>query len=109
MRTSHLYRFFITLCLALGFSASVPVASNVASLVANASAAAPSNATGTSNNASAAAMPSALPSPSWRRGTPRLKIRTGVNHLALKSKSYLAALKTAYQELVKLEPISLGA
>jgi hypothetical protein len=38
-----------------------------------------------------------------------LKIRTGVNHFALKSKSYLAALKTAYQELVKLELISLGA
>lgn len=38
-----------------------------------------------------------------------LKIRTGVNHFALKSKIYLAALKTAYQELVKLEPISLGA
>jgi len=38
-----------------------------------------------------------------------LKIRTGVNHYALKSKIYLAALKTAYQELVKLEPISLGA
>ena len=38
-----------------------------------------------------------------------LKIRIGVNHFALKSKIYLAALKTAYQELVKLEPISLGA
>jgi transposase len=38
-----------------------------------------------------------------------LKIKTGMNHFALKSKSYLAALKTAYQELVKLEPISLGA
>jgi hypothetical protein len=38
-----------------------------------------------------------------------LKIKTGVNHFALKSKIYLAALKTAYQELVKLEPISLGA
>ena len=38
-----------------------------------------------------------------------LKIKTGVNHYALKSKIYLAALKTAYQELVKLEPISLGA
>lgn len=38
-----------------------------------------------------------------------LKIKTGANHYALKSKIYLAALKTAYQELVKLEPISLGA
>ena len=38
-----------------------------------------------------------------------LKIRTGVNHFALKSKIYLAALKIAYQEFVKLEPISLGA
>ena len=38
-----------------------------------------------------------------------LKIKTGINHFALKSKIYLAALKTAYQELVKLEPISLGA
>lgn len=38
-----------------------------------------------------------------------LKIKTGVNHFALKSKIYLAALKAAYQELVKLEPISLGA
>ena len=38
-----------------------------------------------------------------------LKIKTGMNHFALKSKIYLAALKTAYQELVKLEPISLGA
>ena len=38
-----------------------------------------------------------------------LKIRTGVNHFALKSKIYLAALKAAYQELVKLEPLSLGA
>lgn len=38
-----------------------------------------------------------------------LKIKTGVNHFALKSKIYLAALKIAYQEFVKLEPISLGA
>jgi len=38
-----------------------------------------------------------------------LKLKTGLNHYALKSKIYLAALKTAYQELVKLEPISLGA
>lgn len=38
-----------------------------------------------------------------------LKTKTGMNHFALKSKIYLAALKTAYQELVKLEPISLGA
>lgn len=38
-----------------------------------------------------------------------LKTKTGMNHFALKSKIYLAALKTAYQELIKLEPISLGA
>jgi DDE superfamily endonuclease len=38
-----------------------------------------------------------------------LKLKTGVNHYALKSKIYLAALKTAYQELVKFEPLSLGA
>jgi hypothetical protein len=37
-----------------------------------------------------------------------LKIRTGVNHFALKSKVYLSALKAAYQELAKLEPMSLG-
>ncbi|MCW5970184.1 MAG: transposase [Blastocatellales bacterium] len=38
-----------------------------------------------------------------------LKIRTGLNHFALKSKIYLAAIKISYQEFVKLEPISLGA
>lgn len=38
-----------------------------------------------------------------------LKIKTGVNHYALRSKLYLAALKTAYQEFVKLDPLSLGA
>ena len=37
------------------------------------------------------------------------KIKTGVNHYALRLKLYLAALKTAYQELVKLAPLSLGA
>lgn len=37
-----------------------------------------------------------------------LKIKTGVNHFSLKSKIYLSALKTAYQEFAKLEPMSLG-
>src|SRR5215210_1287151 len=39
----------------------------------------------------------------------RLKLKQGVNHFALKSKIYLAALKSAYQELVKLEPQPLIA
>lgn len=38
-----------------------------------------------------------------------LKIRTGVNHFALKSKIYMSALKSAYAELVKLSPQSLTA
>jgi hypothetical protein len=38
-----------------------------------------------------------------------LKLKTGVNQFALKSKIYAAALKTAYQELVNLAPVSLGA
>jgi hypothetical protein len=38
-----------------------------------------------------------------------LKIRTGVNHFALKSKIYMSALKSAYAELVKLNPQSLTA
>jgi hypothetical protein len=38
-----------------------------------------------------------------------LKLKTGVNHFALKSKLYVAALQTAYKELVKLEPMTLGA
>lgn len=38
-----------------------------------------------------------------------VKLKTGVNQFALKSKIYAAALKTAYQELVKLAPVSLGA
>ena len=38
-----------------------------------------------------------------------VKIKTGVNQFALKSKIYAAALKTAYQELVNLAPVSLGA
>ena len=38
-----------------------------------------------------------------------LKIKTGVNHYALRSKLYLAARKTAYQEFVKLAPLSLGS
>lgn len=37
-----------------------------------------------------------------------LKLKTGVNHFSLKSKIYLSALKTAYSELAKLEPMSLG-
>jgi hypothetical protein len=38
-----------------------------------------------------------------------LKLRTGVNHFALKSKIYMSALKSAYAELVKLNPQSLTA
>jgi hypothetical protein len=38
-----------------------------------------------------------------------LKIKTGVNHFALKSKIYISALKSAYAELVKLNPQSLTA
>lgn len=38
-----------------------------------------------------------------------VKLKTGVNQFALKSKIYAAALKTAYQEIVKLAPVSLGA
>lgn len=38
-----------------------------------------------------------------------LKIKTGVNHFALKSKIYMSALKSAYAELVKLNPQSLTA
>lgn len=38
-----------------------------------------------------------------------LKISTGVNHFALKSKIYISALKSAYAELVKLNPQSLTA
>jgi hypothetical protein len=37
-----------------------------------------------------------------------LKIRTGVNHFALKSKIYLSALKSAYAELEKLKPQSVA-
>lgn len=37
-----------------------------------------------------------------------LKLQTGHNHFALKSKIYLSALKTAFNELAKLEPMSLG-
>jgi hypothetical protein len=39
----------------------------------------------------------------------RLKLKVGVNHFALKSKIYLSALKSAYAELVKLNPQSLTA
>ena len=39
----------------------------------------------------------------------RLKMKQGINHFALKSKIYLSALKSAYAELVKLEPQSLTA
>lgn len=38
-----------------------------------------------------------------------LKLQTGVTHFALKAKLYRAALRTAYAELVKLEPLTLGA
>ncbi|HEX4946398.1 MAG TPA: transposase [Blastocatellia bacterium] len=38
-----------------------------------------------------------------------VKLKTGLNQFALKSKIYAAALKTAYQELVNLAPVSLGA
>ena len=38
-----------------------------------------------------------------------VKLKTGVNQFVLKSKFYAAALKTAYQELVKPVPVSLGA
>lgn len=38
-----------------------------------------------------------------------VKLKTGVNQFALKSKLYAAALKTAYHELVNLAPLSLGA
>lgn len=37
-----------------------------------------------------------------------LKIKTGVNHFAMKSKIYMSALQTAYEELGKLKPQSLG-
>ncbi len=39
----------------------------------------------------------------------KLKLKHGVNHFALKSKIYLSALKSAYAELVKLNPQSLTA
>jgi len=39
----------------------------------------------------------------------RLKIKKGINHFALKSKIYISALKSAYAELVKLNPQSLTA
>jgi len=38
-----------------------------------------------------------------------LKIKTGVGHFSLKSKIYLSALKTAYAEVVKLNPQPLAA
>jgi hypothetical protein len=38
-----------------------------------------------------------------------LKIRTGINHFALKSKIYVSALQSAYAELVKLNPQPLAA
>jgi len=38
-----------------------------------------------------------------------LKLRTGINHFALKSKIYITALRSAYAELVKLNPQSLTA
>lgn len=39
----------------------------------------------------------------------RLKLKTGLNLFALKSKIYLAALKAAYQEFVNLQPTPFGA
>jgi hypothetical protein len=39
----------------------------------------------------------------------RLKLTTGHNHFALKSKIYLSALRSAYDELVKLKPQPLTA
>lgn len=38
-----------------------------------------------------------------------LKLRTGHNHFALKSKIYMSALRSAYEELVKLKPQSMTA
>jgi Transposase DDE domain len=38
-----------------------------------------------------------------------LKVKTRLNHFALKSKIYLSALKSAYAELVKFDPQSLTA
>lgn len=38
-----------------------------------------------------------------------LKLTTGHNHFALKSKIYLSALRSAYDELVKLKPPPLTA
>jgi hypothetical protein len=38
-----------------------------------------------------------------------LKIKTGVGHFTIKSKIYLSALKTAYAEVVKLNPQHLAA
>lgn len=39
----------------------------------------------------------------------RLKLKTGLNQFALKSKIYLAALKAAYQEFVNFAPVPFGA
>ncbi len=38
-----------------------------------------------------------------------LKLKTGVSHFTMKSKSYLSAVKEAYAELVKLNPQPLAA
>lgn len=38
-----------------------------------------------------------------------LKIKTSLNHYALKAKIYVSALQTAYQELQKLQPIHLNS
>jgi hypothetical protein len=38
-----------------------------------------------------------------------LKLKTGLNHFALKSKIYLSALQSAYAALVKLNPQPLAA
>jgi len=39
----------------------------------------------------------------------RLKLKTGLNQFALKSKIYFTALKTAYQEFVNFAPAPFGA
>ncbi|MGB3942752.1 MAG: hypothetical protein WBK96_14810, partial [Candidatus Manganitrophaceae bacterium] len=38
-----------------------------------------------------------------------LKIKTSLNHDTLKTKIYVSALQTAYQELQKLQPIHLNS
>lgn len=38
-----------------------------------------------------------------------LKVKTSLNHQALKTKIYVSAIKTAYQELLKLQPLRLDS